>query len=259
MSPSSSTVLVSAAASLVAIGVAVYYLTGSRNGNENESPRKTPRRKSPSRKSNRMPKEQLLKVFDELKQKLVPEIQQLKQYEAAVRRQYKDLPEEEILNHLTEKWGEALGKVETSVYSANNVTEEQVKRASETFREDKEFESQIKSLRKLMKISAPGAKVPEIDDPPERLQDVDFAIQLMAELMNELVNVIEPCAKQVNPTLEKTVWQMNRDAIMAFNTLLTSKTEEMTKKVLEKYDLVSNVSVHHSLAQFSPFLYMTVI
>ena len=110
-----------------------------------------------------------------------------------------------------------------------------------------------------MKISAPGAKVPEIDDLPERLQDVDFAIQLMAELMNELVNVIEPCAKQVNPTLEKTVWQMNRDAIMAFNTLLTSKTEEMTKKVLEKYDLVSNVSVHHSLAQFSPFLYMTVI
>lgn len=234
MAPSTSQLLLIGTSVVATLGVGYFFLSRSASEDGDEV---KPRRKSRKRNQKFLEKGKVLQVLTLITQNLLRELSKEKQYEQALRAQYKDLPEDQIRTHMSDRFCELITKVQNGVYTASGITAAEFEKACTTaYKSDKDFLLRLQELKKVLEMSSPSAEVPSLDDLADGLQNVDNAVAIMFELVDGLTKFMEEIARELNPELKNWTPALQQK----FQEKVTASTPEVQTKALDKYNIDQN-------------------
>jgi hypothetical protein len=234
MAPSTSQLLLIGTSVVATLGVGYFFLSRSASEDGDEV---KPRRKSRKRNQKFLEKGKVLQVLTLITQNLLRELSKEKQYEQALRAQYKDLPEDQIRTHMSDRFCELITKVQNGVYTASGITAAEFEKACTTaYKSDKDFLLRLQELKKVLEMSSPSAEVPSLDDLADGLQNVDNAVAIMFELVDGLTKFMEEAARELNPELKNWTPALQQK----FQEKVTASTPEVQTKALDKYNIDQN-------------------
>ena len=150
MAPKSNSLLFVCTSVVATLGLGYIIYSRSTSVADRSNGKNVPKRTSKKKtRSNVLPLETVLKILSDITKGIYTEQPKEKQYEQALRSQYKDLPEEQYVAHLNDRFGDLVTKAQNSAYARSNVTAVEFEKACTTaYKSDENFLAKIQELKK---------------------------------------------------------------------------------------------------------------
>ena len=234
---------------LAVLGYGAYALTTVIAGGKSRKKKQGKKGKKSPRKSRDavmkieagVPRETLIKVLASINQSMARILPSVAQYEQQIRQQAPDASDDDIRQVVVQAYMDQLRKCETQVYQQFKVTEEQVKRAVDACKEDKDTavtahcNTMIKAYELVSQTKSP-AKIPSHITKSK-------VLQVFREVMLSTANAIDGLVATLKATPGFEDFPKPKElCVKKFNGLLLRKAEEIALTITKSHDMTPQVS-----------------
>ena len=186
----------------VAVAGAVYVssqMAPANSGGKAKAGRKASKRPRNKGGKGQVGLDKLLQMFDEIIVKMTQVKAQLDNIKKQIKRDAaakgQRIADAEIDQHIAQQFGEAMKGIEANIYESHKVKQEDVEKATVTFKDDKKYQEKVQKLQKLFDSisSGPGGEPPAPPVDPAKWEQIKGDIK-----METVIEAVEKSMDAVN-------------------------------------------------------------